>query len=204
MIEINLIEQKKPFKLPTVAGVDLSKVNFKIIAIAYLLTYIPDYTIYTSWQEELVSIDQEKEVLRAKLSKLEEEVRGNDIVKKQLEQFNNQVSKLKERSSQVEQIIKARTNPNKILERVARNIPEDMWLQEISIDNEKKITIQGFSTSYKSIGNFIILLNESLFFGKSLTLADSKTNEDGDAGAGKRVEVFTIQGRVDSFDPLQQ
>ncbi|KKQ78894.1 MAG: hypothetical protein UT01_C0057G0007 [Candidatus Daviesbacteria bacterium GW2011_GWA1_38_7] len=118
--------------------------------------------------------------------------------------FNNQVAKLKERSTQVEQIIKQRTNPNKILERVARNIPEDMWLTELFVDGDRKVSIHGMSTSYKSIGNFIILLNESLFFGKSLTLSDSKTEEDKDEGAGKRIEVFTIQGRVESYDPLQQ
>ncbi len=204
MIEINLLEQKKPFKLPVIMGVDLAAINYKGILIAILITYLPDWFLYPAWEEELQAISKEKEVLNEKLQKLEADVRGNDAVKKQLELFNNQIAKLKERSTQVEQIIKQRTNPNKILERVARNIPEDMWLTELAVDGERKVSIQGMSTSYKSIGNFIILLNESLFFGKSLTLSDSKTEEDKDEGQGKRIEIFTIQGRVESYDPLQQ
>ena len=204
MIEINLLEQKKPFKLPVIMGVDLAAINYKGILIAILITYLPDWFLYPAWEEELQAISKEKEVLNEKLQKLEADVRGNDAVKKQLELFNNQIAKLKERSTQVEQIIKQRTNPNKILERVARNIPEDMWLTELAVDGERKVSIQWMSTSYKSIGNFIILLNESLFFGKSLTLSDSKTEEDKDEGQGKRIEIFTIQGRVESYDPLQQ
>ncbi|OFZ14348.1 MAG: hypothetical protein A2X86_05750 [Bdellovibrionales bacterium GWA2_49_15] len=204
MIEINLLEQKKPFKLPVIMGVDLAAVNYKAILLAFLLSYVPDWFLYPVWEEELQSVAKEKEILNEKLQKLEADVRGNDVVKKQLDLFNNQVAKLKERSTQVEQIIKQRTNPNKILERVARNIPEDMWLTELFVDGDRKVSIHGMSTSYKSIGNFIILLNESLFFGKSLTLSDSKTEEDKDEGAGKRIEVFTIQGRVESYDPLQQ
>ena len=204
MIEINLLEQKKPFKLPVIMGVDLAAINYKGILVAILITYLPDWFLYPAWEEELQAISKEKEVLNEKLQKLEADVKGNDSIKKQLDLFNNQIAKLKERSTQVEQIIKQRTNPNKILERIARNIPEDMWLTELFIDGERKVNIQGMSTSYKSIGNFIILLNESLFFGKSLTLSDSKTEEDKDEGAGKRVEIFTVQGRVESYDPLQQ
>jgi len=204
MIEINLLEQKKPFKMPVVLGVDLATINYKLLLLAIVINYVPDMLIYPKWEEGVTEINQEIEALNANYAKLQAEVKGNESVKKQLEAFNGQVSKLKERSEQVDKIIKQRTNPNKLYERIARNIPDDMWLTDITVQPDKKIAINGMSTSYKSIGNFIILLNESLFFGKSLTLADSKTENDPDSKLGKRVEVFSIQGMIESFDPQQQ
>ena len=48
-------------------------------------------------------------------------------------------------------------------------------LNELLINDKNEIEISGGSETYKSIGSFIVRVNESSFFGKSLILADSKT-----------------------------
>ncbi len=202
MIEINLLEQKKPLKIPIVLGVDLSKINYKLLLVGIILSYVPEYTYYPILAEEIVKKNVEITSLNEELGKLEADIKGNEAIKNQLDAFNKQVEKLKERSDQVEKIIKTRTNPRKILERIARNIPEDMWLNKMEIGKDKKVTFEGLSSSYKSIGNFIVLLNESLFFGKSITLADSRTEEDS-TNKGRRLELFKIIGTIETFDPFQ-
>ncbi len=188
--------------MPVVLGVDLAKINYKKIIIAIVISYLPEYLYYPTMVDEVTAKNAEIESLKQELAKIQADIKGNEAVKNQLEAFNKQVERLKERSEQVEKIIKTRTNPRKIMERIARNMPEDMWLKTLEISKDKKMTMDGLSSSYKSIGNFIVLLNESSFFGKSVTLADSKTEEDA-AQKTRRLEFFKIVGTVDSYDPFQ-
>ena len=203
MIEINLLEQKKPFKLPIVLGVDLALINYKLLFLAIVLSYAPDFTIVPIWNEEIANLNSQIGALNQELAKIQADIKGNEKIKQQLELFNAQVERLKERSEQVKKIIDTRTNPRKILERVARNIPDDMWLEEIGITADKQVLITGMSTSIKDIGNFITSANESSFFGKSLTIQDTAPSDDPDY-PGKRVEKFKISGLIEAYDPWQQ
>jgi len=207
MIEINLIEQKKHFKLPTVLGIDFAELNIKYLVVAVIIMYLPDLFLPDFYAEQLSVVNNNLNNINQKISKINKEIRSNDDVKKKLESFNQQVEKLKKRSQQVDQIIKTRTNPKKILERLARDIPEDVWLDRIEIKQDKSIIIEGGATSYKSIGNFISLANESTFFGKSLTLAKSSTKKLDETKTKEktndqaRIEAFTIEGKIETYDP---
>ncbi len=201
MIEINLLGQKKPFTVPLILGVDLSKINWKLIVIAIVFNQLPDFLIYPEWNNELKIKQGKISEFRKKLTALEKEVKSHSGVRKKLEAFNRQVRRLNERSTQVQKIIQERTNPASLLEKIARVIPGDLWLTALEIKNDNKINLFGQSTSYKSIGNFITSTNESAFFGRSLNLTDSKTVEDATQGKGKRVENFSIAGNITSFDP---
>lgn len=201
MIEINLLGQKKPFTVPLVMGVDLTKINWKLIIVAIIFNQLPDFLIYPEWTDEIKVKQGKLSEFRKKLTALEKEVKSHSDVRKKLEAFNRQVKRLNDRSTQVQKIIQERTNPASLLEKIARVIPGDLWLTALEIKNDKKINLFGQSTSYKSIGNFITSSNESAFFGRSLNLTDSKTVEDTAQGKGKRVENFSIAGNITSFDP---
>jgi len=201
MIEINLIEQRKTFQMPTVLGVDLGELNIKALVVAVIIMYIPDLFLPDFFQEQMAVVDGRLNVVDTKIREINKEIKANENVKKKLDAFNSQVEKLKERSRQVDQIIKTRTNPKKILERVARNIPEDVWLDKIEIKQDRTIELLGGATSYKSIGDFISLANESTFFGNSLTLAKSSTKKEGRGNKETRIESFVIKGKIETFDP---
>ena len=47
-------------------------------------------------------------------------------------------------------------------------------------------------------------LNESPYFGRTLQLSDSKTEEEIYQGETFRVEKFSIKGKVEVFDPFTQ
>lgn len=204
MIEINLVEKKKKFKAPVVLGMDLGKLPWKGIIVTYLIATFPHGYIQEYFDAELKKDEEEITKLNQEFRKLRSELVKNGNIKEQLDAFNKQIEKLKTRSEQVNKIIKAKTNPRFILEKMARTTPEDMWFNRLSIDDENKIAIEGASDSYTSIGDFIVNLNESPFFGRSLQLTDSKTEEEQAAGStiSERKEVFKIEGKVEVYNPF--
>lgn len=203
MIEINLVEKKNKFKAPVVLGIDLGKLPWKGIAITYLIATFPHGYIQDYFNAELKKDEEEITKLNQEFRKLRTELKKNGNIKEQLDAFNKQIEKLKTRSEQVDKIIKAKTNPRFILEKMARTTPEDMWFDRLAIDDENKITIEGASDSYTSIGDFIVNLNDSPFFGRSLQLTDSKTEEEKTSGTlSVRKEVFKIEGKVEVYNPF--
>ncbi|MCO4792684.1 MAG: PilN domain-containing protein [Bacteriovoracaceae bacterium] len=202
MIEINLLRKKKGIELPVVLGIDLNQVNFKMLAVAWALTYTPKWFLKPELDKETKVVEVQLKDLQTKLRKLKKDVGNNSNVEEQLEAFNRQVQKLKKRSSQVEEIIQDKSNPRKLLERLARDIPQDMWFKDLVISNDRKIEINGASESYKSIGDFIISANDSQFFGKSLILTGSNTVTEKNADGEQRVEQFNIKGSISAYEPF--
>ena len=199
MIEVNLLEEKKKMRLPVVMGIDLNEINIKAIVIVYVLGYFGEDFNKSHWAEKLDKSNKTIQKYQKQYSVLKKEIRGNEGIKAKLEAYNKQIGKLKEKSKKVEQILKLRTNPKKLLEKVARIIPNDLWLSSLKIDEKKKVKIEGNSTTYKSIGKFLVKANDTTYFGKSLGLLDSKTKEVTIDGEKTRVESFKIEGRVNSF-----
>ena len=199
MIKINLIEQKKPFKMPVVLGVDLSMINIRLIIAAIVVSYMPEIFLYPDWDNQRGLKENKIKSLNIKLRKIKRKIRKNSKAKLELEAFNLQVEKLKKRRSYVTQIVNLRSNPKKLLERLARDTPNDLWFEYLKIDREKKITISGSAFSYKDIGDFIISANESQFFGKTLSLTDSETKKEKIQGSLINLEKYKIEGTVQNF-----
>ncbi|CBW25066.1 putative pilus assembly protein [Halobacteriovorax marinus SJ] len=203
MIKINLLEQKKPFKMPVVLGIDLGDLNWKALIAVGILSYIPDFFVYPSWEEEMKNLQSQITVLQNNSRKLQRDLKKNSGVKERLAAFNKQVEKLQKRSVQVDLILKEKRNPNQIMEKIARKLPSDMWFSTFLIDEDKSITIKGGGIHYKSIGDFLSSVNSAGFFDQPLSLTESKTVEEGRNGE-YRVQIFTIKGRIDKFDPWAQ
>lgn len=202
MIEINLLGKKKKLKAPTILGVDLANLNFKMIIVAVLILYIPEGFIVDHFEEEGRVVNEELAVLNTKQRKLRKELAGNKNVKEKLKIFNKQIRKLEKRSEQVDKIIKERTNPKNLLEKLARSAPKDLWFNKLAITDTKKITINGGANNYRSIGDFITAANESAYFSNTMTLKDSKTETEKMGGRDIRIESFEIQGTVKVFNPF--
>lgn len=199
MIKINLLEEKKKMKLPVVMGIDLAEINFKAIIIIYVLGYFGEDYNKSYWTDKMQNSQNEIQKNQKEFNLLRKEVRGNEGIKAKLLAYNKQIGVLNEKSKKVGEIIRLRTNPKKLLEKMARVIPEDLWLTSLKIDENKKVKIEGNSTTYKSIGNFLVNANDTTYFGKSLGLLDSKTNEVTMDGERIRVESFKVEGRVNSY-----
>lgn len=203
MIEINLLLQRKKRKVPAVMGLDFSAINLKMVGLGLILYFAQDMFIppYTAELEQ--AVQDQINTAQTELAALKAELRQHAKVKERLQAYERRVNELKKRSEYVDQILKARTNPKKLLEKIARSVPDDMWFEKIILGDNRQITISGRAEAYKSIGDFLTLANDSAFFGKSLTLASSATMDEMLYGKKKRVEVYEIKGTIETFDPWQ-
>ncbi len=203
MIEINLLLQRKKRKVPAVMGLDFSAINLKMVGLGLILYFAQDMFIPPYFAEIEQAVQDQINTAQTELAALKAELRQHAKVKERLQAYESRVNELKKRSEYVDQILKARTNPKKLLEKIARSVPDDMWFEKIILGDNRQITISGRAEAYKSIGDFLTLANDSAFFGKSLTLASSATMDEMLYGKKKRVEVYEIKGTIETFDPWQ-
>src|SRR5690554_4747276 len=110
MIKINLIGVRKKNKLPTVLGVDLNTINYKLIIAAYLLTLVGESTFKDHIQKENQGYQSQISELQAQLKAVQEEVKQFDNTRAELEKYNQQVERLRQRSTQVVSIINQKSN----------------------------------------------------------------------------------------------
>lgn len=197
MIEINLIVGKKPFKMPQVMGIDLAHINFKMLGLAFALSFLPDMLLKNDWENQKTTAQTEIDELSQKLKSVEKKVDKFKGVQDQVDALNKQEKKLKERLDVVKQIIKLKNNPSNVLLYIAKNIPEDVWLLNLEIV-DKTIRFKGQSLNYKSIGIFIENLKSAIFFNKDIAMVSSRTIESKE-NAG-RVEEFEITGTIARFE----
>jgi Tfp pilus assembly protein PilN len=196
MIEINLLEVKKPFKMPEILGIDLNNLNIKFLVLAYIFTFVPDMIFTDVWQEEVNELDSRIARNNKKLNELNREIANQKDIEAQIQAFVQQEKKLGNRLEVVKKIIKLKKNPMNIMLYLTKNIPKDVWLKSFKIENLTLI-VTGDSSSYKSIGIFIENLRSSVFFDSTLHLKNSFTKE----GKNKiRTESFEIEGSIRRFD----
>jgi len=200
MIELNLLEKKEPFKLPVMLGVDLNNLNFIMIGVAIFIYYVPEIFIRSSFEDKIKVEEESLAKITAETSKLTSESLKDNQVKTQLEAYNNQVEKLKVRSAQVDEILKIRTNPKKILEKIARSIPDDLWFDQLKINENRDVLIIGGAYSPRSIGEFINNINESPYFGSSITPVKQENKKETIDGQTISYESFELKGKVKNYD----
>ncbi len=167
MIEINLSTVKKPLDLSNVGGVDLSKINVKMVLLAIALSYVPDFYLVSTWEDSVAEEEQTIEALRAEQKKLEREVDALAVYDKQIEALKRQEEKLKDKLSVVQGILTKKQNPWAIMVYIARNVPPEVWLSEMKVEGGK-ITLKGASLDYIPQGVFLENLKKSVFFDKNI------------------------------------
>ena len=195
MIKVNLLGQRKRKKLPTVMGVDLNTLNFKLIILAYVFGAIVESYVQGMIEDEKGLVQQNLTKLEETYKDLRAEVKKFDNTREELESFNEQVKRLRERSKQVTAIINQKTNPKPVLEQIAKTLPPDVWLESLQITNGSTIRIKGGSESYVSVGNFIMSANGTTYF-ENLNLANTEVQEEGEGMYSRRIETFTVEGKI--------
>ncbi len=198
MIELNLLEKKEPMRLPVVLGVDLNELNLFMIGVAMVVWFVPQMILDSYIETTTQTIDAEIAELRESTNKAKEELAKHGSIKDKLKLYQDQVEKLKERSLQVDEILKGRTNPKKVLEKIARSIPEDVWLNDLKINGDGDVNISGGTTSSRSLGEFITIINDSPFFAGSITPTKQENKED--ALNGNSYDYFELKGKIKSYD----
>ena len=198
MIEINLAKKKSQVNF---AGVDLTKLPFKtIIAALAVKLFIPSFYADT-FVEKKAKYNAQIKKIKKKIDVIKKEERRLADLKEQIDSFKIKTKELEERSVQVEKILRIKTNPNNLLENVARSLPEDVWLKTIAIRGNK-LTLIGNSVSYQSIGLMLEKLRESPFFDERLRENSQKNIERQLDGEKVRLLEFKITGPIVRYNPF--
>ncbi len=206
MIELNLLERKAPLKLPVVLGVDLNTLNFRLLALAFVIYFVPGIYLDSMWSDELVTLNEEVQTLTAQDQKLQSELGDKGDIRGQLDAYNKQVEKLKERSVQVDSILKERTNPRAVFEKIARSMSDEIWLDNLSLTNSNELSITGGAytpqgtASYRVIGQFVNLLNDSPFFNGTVTISSQNQQESEIDGSKLIYDKFEVKAVIKNFD----
>ncbi len=200
MIELNLLEKKQPFVLPTVLGMDFNQLNFKMLAVALVLYYLPDTVVSQIFTDKRAAVEASLEQLTTQNAKLDADIKKDANIKSQVDAYKTQVSRLQSRSTQVDEILKNRTNPKKILEKIARSIPEDLWFDIMTINEKNEIIISGGSYSPRAIGEFITTINDSPYFGGSITPSRQENRKENLDGILTSYEKFELRGKITNYD----
>jgi len=196
MIEINLSPTKKAGSITNVGGIDLSLINVKMMFIAMLIMFIPEMVLTDMWESEKSQLNIKFMTLQQEYKKIGKKVRELGAIEKQVEALKEQEQKLAKKLDTVKQIINKRQNPFKVLHYIASNIPPEVWVVNITL-NDKALEITGYSRNWKSIGSFLENLKNSIFFERGIEY--SKATELNKEKGMDRYEPFSIKARVQSF-----
>jgi hypothetical protein len=181
-------------------GLDLNKINVPLVIGALLFynitpSYLTDYFIKAVATEE----NNLAEAKKAN-TKLETEIKGKGEGKRELESYVEQVKKSKVRSMQIEEILRIRTNPKKILEVIARTLPADVSFESLSIDSDDNVMVRGQSYASRSIGDFVSAINDTPYFGGTVTLVQQESKPQVIDGVTSTTEVFELKGKIKNYD----
>jgi Tfp pilus assembly protein PilN len=200
MIELNLLEKKQPLRLPIVLGMDLNTINLKMLGVALFIYYVPGMILDSTLADKMAEVETQLNEVQSKNIQLKNEINKDTNIKEQLEAYRVQESKLKSRSAQVDEILRNRTNPKKVLEKIARSIPEDLWFNELVINEKNEVTISGGSYTSRAIGEFISVVNDSPYFGGSITPAKQENKQENLDGVITGYDLFELKGKIINYD----
>jgi len=196
MIQINLRSQ--PVQGNAFLGdFDLSKINFTYIVIGVLVyTFVPGL-VKDHFVSEQESIQKKIDLLLAEKKTIEAELEKVAAIETRIEKMKEQEESFNARLKVVQKVLDSKHNPMQMLHFIAQNIPKDVWLIDIKIDNSM-LELKGNALNYDSIGTFISQLKDSIFFDKNVFL-ENYTTKDGDQ-AKTRYEEFLIKATIARFE----
>ena len=196
MIKINLTVAQKQMDLSDLGGFDFTKLKFKAVIIACVLIYVPDFVVLPIWEDKFNARTQEYETLQKESSSLKRKVAQSSILEKQIRELKIQEINLGKKLTAVKQAINLKRNPANLLLYITKNLPEDLWIKDISIDGEL-LLVKGEALSYTSVGNFVNNLRSSVFIREANIKSTTSNVRESDK---RRIESFEISFAVARFE----
>jgi Tfp pilus assembly protein PilN len=196
MIKINLSNAKKNVDISNIAGFDFTRLKIKALLLVILIIYIPDLFLYELWENERMEAETTIGQTQRELSKLKREVSKSIDLEKQIRELKAQEENLGKKLTAVKQAISEKKNPSVILLYIAKNIPPELWIKELSIMQDEMV-VKGDALDYTSIGNFVTMLKESVFIREANITSTSSAVRETDK---RRIESFEVKFKISRFD----
>jgi Tfp pilus assembly protein PilN len=196
MIKINLSGGKKAADLSNIGGFDFTKLKIVYVLLAMVLVYVPDFVLVPIWEGEREAVTQGIEAKKSKLSSLKRKVTQSEDLEKQITELKLQEENLGKKLTAVKQAISEKKNPSTIMLYIAKNIPAELWIKDLVIDQDQ-MTIKGEALDYTSIGNFVNSLRSSVFIKDANIANTSSSVRESDK---RRIESFEVKFTIARFD----
>lgn len=191
MIKINLANTQKQMDMSNVGGFDFTKIKIKAVGLAIVVLYAPDFFLLPMWEQERVDKQQEVTVINSELTSLKRKITQAAELEKQIQDLKEQERILTEKLTVVKQILSEKRNPSNLLIYLAKNIPKDVWITDLTFANDE-LKLNGESLDYSSIGKFLESVKSSVFIREaSVTKSESVVRDD-----KMRVERFEINFKI--------
>jgi len=174
MIRINLLaaerDKKKKKKAVTfgTAGQKLTIGCSLILVLAVL---------FIGWR--YWSLTHESSAIDADIAAAQQETTRLHSVILQVQQFEQQKTRLQQRVVLIEQLRKGQTGPVHMLDQISRALPQMLWLTELKQAAGTDVVIDGKCTTLTGLSEFVSNLEASGYFKRSIEIIDTKTEMTG-------------------------
>jgi Tfp pilus assembly protein PilN len=142
---------------------DFRDLPLKKIALMFVVGVMATYLLDGYQKEELQKASDEITRVTSEQTKLQTELdktKGYEAVKTGLDEDEKI---LRTKIDTIQQLLKDRQTPPKLLGSLASSMPKDLWLTSFKLENELA-TFQGSSTDFNQISDFMKTLSENAFF----------------------------------------
>lgn len=196
MIKINLSVAQKQVDISNLGGFDFTKLKIKAVLLAIAVIYLPDFFLVPMWEDDFNTKSQELQSLQGEVSALKRKVAQSATLEKQIRELKAQEENLGKKLTAVKQAISLKRNPSNLLLYISKNMPEDLWIKELSIQNENMI-VKGEALNYTSVGNFVNNLRSSIFIKDANIKSTTSNVRETDK---RRIESFEIHFAIARFE----
>lgn len=196
MIKINLSPAQKQVDLSNVGGLDFTRIKIVPVFIAIVILYLPDLVLVPMWEEDRNVKSQEISAKRGELGKLRSQVNQSAVLEKQIRELKIQEENLRKKLTAVKQAISEKKNPSNLLLYIAKNIPPELWIKDLTIEGDTML-ISGEALNYTSVGNFLNNLKSSIFIKDSNIINSASVVREPDK---RRVETFQARFGIARFE----
>ncbi len=196
MIRINLSNAKKQFDASNIGGFDFTKLKIKPLLLIMVMIYLPDFLLVPLWEEERAAIAAQIDEKQGRLSTLKRKMSQSQDLEKQIRELKAQEENLGKKLTAVKQAINEKKNPATILLYIAKNIPSELWIKELTITSDTML-VKGEALNYVSIGDFVNSMKSSVFIRDHQIVNTSNMVRESDK---RRIEVFEVRFGIARFD----
>jgi Tfp pilus assembly protein PilN len=206
MIKINLSIEKQQFDPSNLLGIDITKVKIIPILATIFLYYALDSVVGSYLSTQLEGLNQIKDEKQDEFTKIKTLLIKLGNTSKQISELKAQEENIKQKRDAVREAIREKKNPTSLLLYLSKNIPEEVWIKELIINEStlkdsnsiiSQLIVKGESHDYASIGNFVNSFRSSIFVKEANITSTSSATRESDK---RRIEVFEVQFTIARFD----
>jgi Tfp pilus assembly protein PilN len=196
MIQINLRSQPDQASA-FLGGIDISQINFPLLIISVVVYSFMPGLVRDQFIDQQNKIKIKLDTLEAEKANIEKELEKVAAIEARLEKMKAQEESFNARLKVIQKVLDTKNNPMQMLHYIAKNVPSDVWLTEVKVENSL-VEIKGNALNYDSIGKFIAQLKDSIFYDKNVFLENYTTKESEQEKT--RYEEFFIKAAVARFE----